>query len=636
MIKILDSFVADKIAAGEVIERPLSIVKELVENSIDAGASHIIVEMKKGGKQYLRVTDDGCGIPSDEVEIAFERHSTGKISTVEDLGHISTLGFRGEALASICAISRLTVFTKTHDEPAGTKMVMHGGKKVSFEQVGMNDGTTFVIEDVFYNTPARRKFMKSDAAEASVIIDLIQKMAIYYADIAFRLINNGQTVISTSGDGSRLNVIQTIYPSFKNLIEVSGEGISGYVSDPGTTRSSRRGQIFFVNGRIVRSRVIEKGIKDGYGDRIFSGFPIAVLFLEVDPEKIDVNIHPSKREVKFLDEKAVSKLVADAVRNAVFTEKGIPGTPDKVVRSVEKEQPVPDNGGSNSQDDTERTPHRLEGDQMDLKRFLSMREHDEGERPVSEVRETYHTDTHDNDEDDIIKNKLNHEQANTKSPDSGEPTDDSDVEKSIDIRRPSAIPFDFGSLVIMGYIFDTYIITQSGDSIYVLDQHAAHERILYERLISRYNSKKHVSQPLLLPFTIETSQEIYNADRSWLDQLSRLGYDIEDFGAGQFRVRGIPEYMDDGEARVFAESFIESMDEDGTVGKAVNTVVADKLIMRSCKAAVKGNDRLSDMEMKDLLKQLSECVNPFSCPHGRPTFVKITRSEIERAFRRQI
>jgi len=622
MIQILDEFIADKIAAGEVIERPLSIVKELIENSIDAGSSQIVVEIRNGGKSYIRVTDNGSGIASDEVELAFERHATGKISELSDLDHISTLGFRGEALASITAISRLTIYTKTDDSELGTKLKMQGGATVSVEKTGMNTGTTMVVEDVFYNTPARRKFMKSDAAEATVIIDMIQKMAIYYSHIAFRLINNKQTVIATPGTGNILTTIQAIYPSYRELIEINGEFVHGFISDPGSTKSNKRGQIFFVNGRYISSSTIEKGISKGYGDRIFSGYPICILFLEVNPETIDVNIHPNKKEIKFLQEDEIIKDIELAIKHVINSENTIPaamghrseGISDVNSSSSASDSYYVDMTSSSSfsshiiaSSDINHVEAKEQSTQMDIKSFLASKSR------VSDTTDDYKFD--DN-------NHVNSHESNTENV---------IIQKRIQLNTPAVKAFEFDSLVYKGYLFDTYIIMQSSDVAYLLDQHAAHERIMYERFINMYNDSEHISQPMLIPFSIETSSDTYSAERFWMDDLVKLGFDIDDFGNNTFIVRGIPTYMDKGEAELFLQTYIEDPESRSERG---NTTVIDKLIMRSCKAAVKGNNKLSDMEIQELLEQLSNCVNPFSCPHGRPTFIRFTLSEISRAFKR--
>ena len=646
MIRILDEFIADKIAAGEVIERPLSIVKELIENSIDAGSSQIVIEIKNGGKSYIRVTDNGSGIVSDEIELAFERHATGKISKLSDLDHISTLGFRGEALASITAISRITVYSKTADSELGTKLKMQGGTTVSIEKTGMNTGTTMVVEDVFYNTPARRKFMKSDAAEATVIIDMIQKIAIYYSHIAFRLINNKQTVIATPGTGDILTTIQSIYPSYRQLIEIRGDYVHGFISDPGSTKSNKRGQIFFVNGRYISSSTIEKGIIKGYGDRIFSGHPICILFLEVNPETIDVNIHPNKKEIKFLHEEDIVKDIENAIKRVINSENTIPSAMG--LRS----EGTSDTKASSAVDITTSNAERFSSEiyqdnslksdekstQVDIKLFLASKTR------VSDITDIYTPDglaesTQNYTDTDSVKGGFeetnhNNNASNAYNNDvkiNDNVKDDAIIKKQIAIKAPNIQTFDFDSLVYKGYLFDTYIIMQSTDIAYLIDQHAAHERIMYERFITVYNNSEHVSQPMLMPFSIETSSDVYAAERFWMDDLARLGFDIDDFGNNTFIVRGIPTYMDRGEAEIFLHTYIEDTESRSDRG---NTTVIDKLIMRSCKAAVKGNNKLNTMEIEELIEQLSNCVNPFSCPHGRPTFIRFTLSEISRAFKR--
>lgn len=649
MIQKLDPFVADKIAAGEVIERPLSVVKELVENSIDGQATRITVEIRHGGKEYIRVTDNGTGIPADQCQLAFERHATGKISTLQDLEAIGTLGFRGEALASICAVSRITMFSMTRDEDAGVKLEIHGGRVVAQEPFAMSPGTTMVVEDLFYNTPARRKFMKSDSAEARPIITLIQELAINYGEISFTLINNGTEVMSTDGRGNRFSAINRIYKSqdYKNLLEVHGRYVNGYISGPGVTRSTRRGQIFFVNGRIIESSVIEKAVMDGYGDRVFSGYPIAILFFDIPPEDLDVNIHPSKREIKLYDQKAVTDDIKEAIRKVMDLSGTIPQASQPSVPSREKEPVVKADAAGDSSDvsfeeipvdpvkdhaveyhsaDDEKAAHEKESapgynaavlekssgkiktDPIDLKKFLAMQPEPEERRRIHDQRDT------------TTVQSQNHDILFQKSEDG-----------DFDITPPVVRPFQFDDLQIKGYIFNSYILTQAGETIYLLDQHAAHERINYERLVKAYREAEHLPQAILVPFTIQTSADIYTSERGWLEDLRRMGFDMEDFGADTFIIRGIPSYMSQSEARVFAETYMEEL---GQL-KSGNRVVIDKLIMRSCRMSVKANDRLSPQEMEKLLEQLSRCINPFSCPHGRPTFVSFTKDDIERWFKRK-
>lgn len=648
MIRVLDSFVADKIAAGEVIERPLSIVKELLENSIDAGATNIIAEIRHGGKSYIRITDNGSGIPEDEVELAFERHATGKIHSLEDLEHLSTLGFRGEALASITAVSRLTIFTKTEDERTGIRMEMHGGRVVSKEKVGVNTGTTMVVEDVFYNTPARRKFMRSDAAEASAVIDLVQKMAVYYSGVAFKMINNGQTVLTTSGDGNPMHAAARIYPTrdFRNLMEIRGEFVHGYISGPGVTRNNRSGQIFFVNGRYIKSAVLEKGLSDGYGSRVFSGYPIAILFVQVPPETIDVNIHPNKKEIKFLEAAEVERDLANAVRSVIQSENAVPDADTG-------KRPEPDSEPEKKKEES--------AEQVGIREFLANQERPEKGTPTHTFdTEMLYDKQYQKEHSGAVRSDRSTSNETVLREDSGKYHSDGKPEEErsfgsalsaaagihpherrtehpnaadadIFIQPPKIREFRFDELIIRGYVFNTYIITESGENIYILDQHAAHERILYERLISQYNSDQHSPQQILTPIIMNTSSDVYCGERGWMDMMRKLGFEIEDFGTNTFIIKGIPAFMTLDEAERFAKDVLDAPERTSLR----NTTVVNKLIMRSCKSAVKASDALSDAEISDLLKQLSKCVNPFSCPHGRPTFVRVTKYEMERAFKRK-
>lgn len=591
MIRILDSFIADKIAAGEVIEKPVSAVKELIENSIDAGASSVIVEIRGGGASYIRITDDGCGISFDEIETAFQRHATSKISNVSDLDNIQSLGFRGEALTSISAVSRLTIVSKTPDDISGTKMVLHAGKVISKERVGANRGTTIIVEDLFYNTPARRKFMKTDAREASAIIELVQHYAIYYSNIRFMMINNGQTLFSTSGNGDVAGTIRSLYPdnAHASLIEVSGDGVRGFVSPQGTTLSSRKGQLFFVNGRPVSSRTIENALTEGYGGRIFSGFPVAILFIDEDPYGLDVNIHPGKKEILFLHADEMSRRIREAVSETLNSRASVPKP--EFISGRKAESQVSNNTAVNIE---------YESDSAVPDRIIPK----VSEQPT--IKDYFES--------------LNRDIIPDEAFDNVQDTGGSDADN----------PVDFESLIYKGYVFSTYIIMEESDTLYVFDQHAAHERIFYEKLTGVYNSEKKLSQPIISPIMINVSADVYLMKDEILDLIGVMGYDIADFGSGSFIIKAIPSFMNASEAENFVNSFCNS-DE---IKRGINDTVIDKLIMKSCKSAVKGGYSLSDVEIRDLLRQLSECENPYSCPHGRPTFIKISRRDVERAFKR--
>lgn len=640
MIRVLDKFIADKIAAGEVIERPVSAVKELVENSIDADAHSIIIEIRGGGKSYIRVTDDGAGIPPDEAETAFLRHATSKISGITDLDNIRSLGFRGEALASIAAVSKLTMVTRTADNAAGIRLMLHGGKVISKETAGANKGTTVVIEDIFYNTPARRKFMGTDAREGSAIIDLIEQYAICYSGIRFMMIRNGETVFTTAGDGDTLAAIKRIYPDpdHANLISVKGNGVSGFVSDPGTTRNTRKGQLFFVNGRLVGSHVIEKGLEQGYGGRIFSGFPIAILFIEADPSSIDVNIHPGKREIKFLKADELIRNISDAVNAAMQMREAVPA--GRINDSVDM-----NGSGSISTGHKPLTPGEIPADVP----YIS--ERTIRQDPLNDGPSDEPFVTHPSTPATSVYREIQEVQSFTGEQSSvrdylgslrrekDQTTHDNAAGQTEALQTPVSKPFSFDDLTYRGYVFNTYILMQSEDTVYMFDQHAAHERIYYERFISAYASSEQLPQSVLTPVTINVSADVYYMGREMLEPLHRMGYDISDFGSGSFIIRGLPSYVSHTEAIDFVRSYFEEMTndigEDRTGRAGLNSKVVDKLIMKSCKSAVKGGEKLSESEILELIKDLSGCSNPYACPHGRPTFIRITRSEIERSFRRK-
>lgn len=615
MIKILDKQVADKIAAGEVIDRPLSVIKELLENSLDAGASSIVIEIRRGGKEYIRVTDNGSGISREETEIAFLRHATSKISSQEDLHAIDTLGFRGEALASICAVTRTELITKRPCDRTGTRLIIHGGEVISNQSTGCPDGTTMIITDLFYNMPARLKFMKSDSAESNLIIDMVSRFALAYKDVSFRLINNGRILFSTAGSGDRLNTISRVYQSIdtQNLIPLkySSENISadGYISTPALSRPSRANQIFFVNGRPVSSKVIEKGIDQGYSERLFEGrYPVVFLFLTLSSSDLDVNIHPNKREVRFDDEKTIEKFIAQSIRNALGTKESIVRAANIFKYTESKEQ----SSAQQAQDTNV---------QVNVKNIMS---------------------TCDDIYDDICDDNVKI-QKNTKINSSFVMEDvelpESNQEESVktktgielDIKEPFFRPFDFDSIDIKSIIFDTYILATDEDNFYLIDQHAAHERIFFEKLVSEYKREEKLRQPILMPIIIDADISAAQQEDEWLPLLSDMGFNIENFGMGSYRISEIPTFMSLSEAEDFTVDFINNFEKSSDPS---NQVVIDKLIMRSCKSAVKAGDSLSAAEAAALINDLKLCINPFSCPHGRPTFVKFSKYEIERMFKR--
>ena len=608
MIRILDKSTADKIAAGEVVERPLSVVKELVENSIDAGAKKIVVEIKNGGKSYIRVTDDGCGIAADECEKAFMRHATSKIINTEDLNSISTLGFRGEALASIAAISRTELLTKTKESKTGSKLIIEGGQIIENTPVGCPDGTTMVIRDLFFNTPARLKFMRADSAESSSVIEFVTDIALAYPDIRIQMINNDKILFATNGRGNREQTIATLTSSILAdklipfIYEEDGITVEGYVSGPGESRSSRKNQVFFVNGRVIDSKVIEKGINRAYSDRLFEGrFPICYLFITVSPERMDVNIHPNKRQVRFYDEDAIINTVRKGIITALDSEEAVPTI---------KEKAKPYNKIENKNDN----PKEVR-DAVDINSLLSNYEQTKESNKTIFEQNTVETPK----EKEIVETQ---EQIKIAVQE--------EISKPIfTVTEPKR--FDFSSLQIHGQFFGTYIQLSDEETIYFIDQHAAHERIFFEKLMNQFQSREKHRQPLLIPITFEVSHADKEREDLWLTVLEDMGFSLDEFGPLSYRVSEIPMFMSMSEAEDFLSDFTDGI---GTYEDIRDNKTLDKIATKACKAAVKANDYLSKEEIKQLITDLDKCNNPFSCPHGRPTFIKITKSDLEKRFKR--
>ena len=639
MIKILDKSVADRIAAGEVVDRPLSVVKELVENSIDAGAGTIVVEIKGGGKNYIRVTDDGCGIPEGEVQIAFARHATSKIEHDSDLGRISTLGFRGEALASIAAVSRLEILTKPTKQAIGSKLTLHGGEIMQAEPTGCPDGTTIIVSDLFYNTPARLKFMKADNAESALIIDFVSQMALAYPKIRFRMTSGGNILFSTTGRGNLYETIQTIYGKAvgSELVPVDFTSgylhVNGYVSSPMNNKTSRRSQFFFVNGRVISSKVIEKGVNQAYHDRMFEGrYPICFLFLELPPDKLDVNIHPNKRDVRFNEETFVSETVTNSIVTALDSKNAIFGVAADAMYNSDKLMQGMDSLRSESPKLnelnklfalTQKTKLNTEKEQqVNITNLLStMRENAEIASNLSYKKDA---------PEDVSRFDV----AAAEQKDSLPVYGDSPVygEKGLDVTEPpKVIPFKFENLIPLGSIFGKYIMAVDGDTFYLIDQHAAHERCFFEKLLKEFKESEKPVQPIMVPIIINATPAADALSDGWLKVLENMGFEIEDFGPKTYAVKAIPMFMSLLEATDFLNAFIENYEEriDMSDYGRLNAIIT-----KSCKSAVKGNDVLHIEEIKALLMDMSRCNNPYSCPHGRPTFVKFTRYELDKFFKR--
>lgn len=647
--------IADRIAAGEVIDRPVSIVKELVENSIDAGSNSIVVEIRKGGKSYIRVTDNGSGISSSDTETAFQRHATSKIRKVSDLDSIETLGFRGEALASISAVSRTELITKTEEERAGSYVLMEGGNIADRSDKGCPVGTTVIVRDLFYNTPARLKFLKSDNTEASQVIDLVSRIALAYPEIRVRMINNNNTLFTTPGKGDRLSAIATIYDPHlaRNLIRVhavsdeNGLQLEGYISSPDNNRKNRRSQIYFVNGRYVKNRILEESVSEAYKTRMFEGrHPVVFLFLKVDPSFTDVNVHPNKKEIRFDNDELIRDFVTDALKKALMEPEAVPEihfTKDK--KHVPQMEVDHQSGkGRKKPGENRRIPA-----QMDIRAMLKAKRAEEEKTEYANGRgETSgksspgkHPGIPSRDPDESGSEGKTEAVVSGGNPAAEDPAagrnrlsggpDGPENYFNEETDRPQHLPFDVSVIRPVGVIFNEYILGCDEDTLYMIDQHAAHERIFYERLTESFYRQQKGSQVIAVPLTIKTSFAAGSLADQWMDFLGKIGFAVEEFGQRTYIVREIPSFMDLDEAEAFLKDFTE---EAGATGSFSDSRQRARIVTRSCKSAVKANDRLSPDEVKALIRDLAACRNPFSCPHGRPTIIRMKHSEIDRLFRR--
>lgn len=603
----LPKHVADKIAAGEVVDRPLSIVKELVENSIDAGASSIIVEIRNGGKSFIRVTDNGSGIPREDADLAFKRHATSKIKNASDLDHISSLGFRGEALASIAAVSRVELITKTSDEKSGIRVRIEGGELLEKTDTGCPEGTTIIVEDLFFNTPARLKFMKPDSTESTLIIDFISKMTLAYPQIKIRLINNGNILFSTTGKGDVYSNILTIYSreigdKLIRLSDDNGEmSLEAFVSAPSNSKTNRKSQIFFVNGRYISSRIMENAVSDAYMEKLFEGrYPIAFLFLQVPPEKLDVNIHPNKKEVRFDDERLIKDFITESIRNGLKTKDAVPEIKEKNIFKLKRPDEI-------------KEPEAVPKNNLEVVNTI---------RSDNSVQQTQRTE-----EQVHIKKLLSEMRKPEQRP---EVISDQFIRES-DVQYQAKAGFDMKDLIITGAVFGTYITAVDDSSMYLIDQHAAHERIFYEQLLTQYQNEEKAQQLILTPVVINVTHAVKNDTGMVLEFLSRFGFQIEEFGPTAYIMKAIPVFMELDEARDFIDFLLDNISEETELE---NQKKIGAIITNACKKAVKAHDVLDKIEIDRLMSDLAKTRNPYSCPHGRPTFVRLSRYEIEKMFKR--
>ena len=687
-IVLLDELTINKIAAGEVIERPASVVKELVENSIDAGATNITVEIQNGGISKIRIIDNGSGMSKDDLEFAFERHATSKIRKAADLENVKSMGFRGEALASIAAIAHVELVSKTEDDNIGHKIVVEGGKILEIEDSASQKGTTITVSNLFFNTPVRYKFLKKDFTEAGYIEDAVTRIAIANPNIAIKLINGNKTIIQTNGNGDLKTVIYTIYGKeiAEGLLEVNyeyeGIKVTGAIGKPEIARNNRSYQMFFVNKRYIKDKTLSAGVEQAFKGLIPIGkYGVVVLNIEIEPNKIDVNVHPTKLEIRFQEEQKVFKAIYHSVKDTLL--KG------DLVKEVEREPVVEEQKLEVNQEPVKLEENQIKTEQVvepkveteDIKKSGFMGLFKKKEKDADEFIENYSTNTlqeifaeksagqpeeveiptqeQKDKMEDIIEKQKELENPKVEEPTSkdfdemyvktfGKLPETQKIEENsnkIDVKtlkevenisvfeekeNYNAIP----KYKFIGALFSTYLVIEMKDEIYIIDQHAAHERVMYEKVKKNfYNNMEKDSQIMLLPDIIELSHKERAIVKENTDLFKKAGFIIEEFGDNTIRLIGVPSLCMDLDTK---ELFLEILDEIDTVAITAKQEKEDKFISTiACKAAVKANMKLTNEEVDTLMRQLLVLPNPFTCPHGRPTAIKMTRYDIERKFNRK-
>lgn len=640
-IQLLDQKTIDNIAAGEVIERPASVVKELVENAVDAKANAVTVEIKDGGMTLIRVTDNGIGIPKDQVKTAFLRHATSKIRSVEDLLSVSSLGFRGEALSSISAVAQVELVTKTAESFSGVSYKIYGGEEEAFEDIGAPDGTTFLVKNLFYNTPARRKFLKSATTEAGYVEQMMVHIALSHPEISFKFIHNNKNKIYTSGNGKVKDIIYHIYGRdvAGALIPLEAQNedvkVTGFVAKPYVSRGNRNYESYFINGRYIKSSIIYKAIEEGY--RTFTmkhRYPFVCLDFKINQELLDVNVHPTKMEIRFRNGREIYELVVDAVRAALLQKdlvqdvlretpkkKELPKTkevkkpePFEVNRRKEEVQKVDQQGqGVQHQVEKQRqaVQQQIEKPSHPVKKTLTASESSKNTKKPTYAGLNYNTQ------------KKEFPQYKTDELSSNQMTLREDPVFSVQARPDRKI---------LGQLFKTYWLIEYEDQLFIMDQHAAHEKVNYERLMKNFKEKEIYSQRLEPPMVVTVSMTEAEALTRYKDAFAGLGFTIESFGGNEYCIREVPANLYGiGERDLFMELLDAVSQENGTLD---TEVIASKIATMACKMSIKGNQRVSLMEVEHLLDELMKLENPYQCPHGRPTIIKMSKYEIDKKFKR--
>ena len=663
-ISVLDQSTIDKIAAGEVVERPSSVVKELVENAIDAGASAITVEIKEGGTTFIRITDNGAGIEKEQVPLAFLRHATSKIRKVEDLSLISSLGFRGEALSSIAAVSRVELITKPHEQLIGVRYQIEGGMEKGMEEIGAPDGTTFLIRDLFYNTPARAKFLKTPTTEAGYISSFIEQLALSHPHISFKYMQNGQTKLHTSGNNNLKEAIYQIYGReiTRELIEIHTKDreetirIDGFIGKPVISRGNRNFENYYVNGRYVKSKIVTKAVEDAYHTFMMQHkYPFTCLHIQIKGSNVDVNVHPTKMEVRFSDQEVVYRQIYQAILQGLQHKELIPQV------TIGKDRPA---GRPVSQDKAPE-PFEVQRRQIEQPSGYRMQQKvkpEELKNPAGAVTpmagrtvaaaasgEEVHKGSVVREQGtgcygEKRETGYRHENPAKQNPNlqAGQFVSDSRENASAPvIRKAEQMDLFDGKLLsqeakkhhkIIGQVFETYWLVQMEDKLYIIDQHAAHEKVLYERIVKEMKERNVTSQIVSPPIIISLNMEEQEKMKKYQNIFETLGFEIESFGGREYSIRAVPQNLFGMTEQGFFIEVLDHLEEDPS-SKTLD-VLSDRMATMACKAAVKGNQKLSLRETEALIDELLQLENPYNCPHGRPTIISMTKYELEKKFKR--
>ena len=676
-IAVLDQQTIDKIAAGEVVERPASVVKELVENAIDAGATQITVEIKEGGIGYIRITDNGSGMEKDDIPVAFLRHSTSKIRSADDLLGVSSLGFRGEALSSISAVAMVELITKTKENELGSRCCIEGGVQKSLEEIGAPDGTTFIIRNLFYNTPARKKFLKSEMSEASAIHELMTHLAMSHPEVGFKVLIGGQMRIQTSGNGNLKDVIYHLYGRdvAMRLIEVDREEgplhVRGFLGKPEISRGNRNYENYFVNGRYVKSKIIAKGIEDGYKTFMMQHrYPFVCLDIHMDGKMLDVNVHPTKMELRFSNQNLVYDLLERMTKDALSGRELIPEVtldePKKQVVTPEKvPQQVPPVQTLREPESTYQVQKPAAVPTASVERTIPSYQKPEQKVPLEKMWTTPEPQKEtvkpqDKNLEYFMEQMRKRVEERYKAPEASAPTEHRETtetaqstvpEQSATVpetpveekppQKPEQLDLFDGKLlskeaavhhVIIGQLFDTYWLVQFGEKLYIIDQHAAHEKVLYERLMKDLRNRTFQSQMLSPPIILNLSMQEEELFLKYRSCFTEMGFEIEEFGEKAYAVRAVPANLPGVARREILMELLDSLSD--ITGSGNSESLMDKVASMSCKAAVKGNHQMSAMEAKALIDELLSLENPYNCPHGRPTIISMSKYELEKKFKR--